>query len=143
MGFDLVRVSDGSGLSQGCFNKSLCASMYLQRSSSLLHNSWRNSVKTSSKPQIICEMQLETIFVGSSHCKHPFSLLHHTLYSCVLKPGKISSCAEILGLGDTNTAVFLGSGCIPVLCRTIEGDVLLLRVQRGKKDIICKLKFAV
>lgn len=45
-----------------CLNKSLCASVYLQRSSSLLHNSWRNSVKTSSKPQIICEMQLETIF---------------------------------------------------------------------------------
>lgn len=88
-------------------------------------------------------MQLETIFVDSSHCKHPFPLLHHTLYSCVLKPGKISSCAEILGLSDTNTAVFLGSGCIHVLCRTIEGDVLLLRVQRGKKDIICKLKFAV
>lgn len=119
-------------LSEGCFNNSLCASVYSQRSSSLLHNSWRNSVKTSSKPQIICEMQLETIFVDSSHCKHPFPLFHHTFYSCVLKPGKISSCAEILRLSDTNTAVFLGSGCIPVLCRTREGDVLFLRVQRGK-----------
>lgn len=136
MAFDLVRVSDGTGLSEGCFHKSLCASVYLRRSSSLLHNSWRNSVKTSSKPQIICEMQLETIFVDSSHCKHPFPLLHHTLYSCVLKPGKISSCAEILGLSDTDTAVYLGSGCIPVLCRTTESDVLLLRVQRGKKDYL-------
>lgn len=92
LGFDLVRVSDASGLSKGCFKKkSLCASVCLQRSRSLLHNSWRNSVKTSSKPQIICEMQLETIFVDLSHCKHPFPLLHHTFYSCVLKPGKISS----------------------------------------------------
>lgn len=123
--------------------KSLCASVCLHRSRSLLHNSWRNSVKTSSKPQIICEMQLETIFVDLSHCKHPFPLLHHTFYSCVLKPGKISSWAEILGLSDTNTAVFLGNCCVPVLCRTIEGNVLLLRVQRGKKDIISKLKFAV
>lgn len=62
VGFDLVHVSDGSVLSERCLNKSLCASVYSQRSSSLLHNSWRNSVKTSSKPQIVCEMQLETIF---------------------------------------------------------------------------------
>jgi len=76
-------------------------------------------------------MQLETIFADQSHCKYPFTLFHHTLCSSVLKAGKISSCAEVLLLSDTNTASYLSRGCIAVLCRSIEVDGLSLRVHEG------------